>query len=409
MKHKILLLALTIGFMQQVIGQCTNLNSKINNSDVHLADLIHTGKKDQVSLTVYNIGECDWRNSEVALRVTIARGPSGTTNAQEEMLTTNGDIKMDRTEVDSKTGYGKFIYEIEGPGIAGEYVLQFQLVYKHSKLFGAKVQKDITVINKTLDEKDCKLLAAITSGDIKMPTKVLAGKKFPVSIIVKNTGSCDWITQTNKVELRVVCISFPSSSNRERDKLVPGDGYVQATERQVDAGEFAEFEYNIIGPSIPGDYILQWQMTNGGAAFGAKYQKHVTVTINPADCDVQGTMDVTTFPTEMVYNKDYDVVVRVYNTGECNWTSASKVEIRCHIISKPGGNSSPQIAGLMPNNGIYPTGSDVIEPHKYFEVRYKVKGPYMPGYYKLRWELYEMGKLVSGVEDEKSGRVSVPK
>ena len=408
MKYKILLLALTIGFMQHVLSQCTNLNSKINNSDVKLPDEIYSGKKAQVTLTVYNIGECDWRNSEVALRVTIAMGPSNTTNAQEEMLTTDGDIKMDRTEVDSKTGYGKFIYEIEGPDKAGVYILQFQLVYKHSKVFGAKVQKDITVINKSLDETNCRLLAAITSGDVHTPTKIQSGKKLPVSVSVKNTGTCDWITQTHKVELRVVCISFPSSSNRERDKLVPGEGYIEATERQVDVGEFAEFEYSIIGPSIPGDYILQWQMTNGGVPFGAKYQKQVTVTINPADCDVQGTMDVTTFPTETIFNKEYDVVIRLYNSGLCNWTSASRVEIRCKVSSKPTG-SPTQLTDLLPNYGIYPTGSTVVEPHTYFEIRYRIKGPYMPGYYKLLWQAYENGSAVSGIQEERSFKVVVPK
>lgn len=410
MKHKIFLLVFVSCLVQFVHSQCTNLNSKINNSDVRLPDEIHTGKKAQVSLTVYNNGECDWRNSEVALRVTIARGPSGTTNAEEDKLTTGGDIKMDRTEVDSKSGYGKFIFDIIGPEKPGEYIMQFQLVYKRSKLFGAKVQKDITVINDKLDEKDCKMLSAISAGDVEMPAKVQTGKELDVLVSVKNTGTCDWITQLHKIELKVMYVSFPSSASGERNKLVPGDGYIQATERQVDAGEFADFKYGITGPSVPGTYVLQWQMTNQGTPFGAKFQKQIIVTRDPNDCDTKGNIDVVSFPTTMIYNKQYNVVVRLYNTGKCDWTSATKIEVRCSLVNPPKGNSSSQIDGLLPNGGEFPTGSKIIKPNaEYFEIRYVIKGPYVPGSYKFRWNLYENGRAVSGIEEEKTSIVVIPK
>jgi hypothetical protein len=381
-------------------SQC--MQSKIASSDVRLPDEIHSGKKLQVYVTAYNIGDCDWMNGEVAMRVTIVRGPSGSAVEREE-LTTQGDIKMDRTEVDSKSGYGKFYYDIEGPDYAGEYILQFQLVHK-GKPFGAKVQQDITVIK---DYKACNMHSAIEPNDVDIPPILMAGKKYRVNISAENRGNCSWISARNKIELRVKCLSWPSgASSSEVSKIRPRDELVAIEDEEIDPKNSASFEYDLVGPSYPGVYVLEFQMVNEGSPFGAKCQKKIEVTGDPKRCDVGGTFIVTGVPSQMIYNEEHDIVVKLKNTGICPWVAASKVEIICKITAKPSGSPS-QLPGLLPKTE-YAVGSQPVDPDDYFEIRYEVKGPYVIGPYKMSWEVYKDGRP-TGIKAEKEFKVILPK
>ena len=170
----------------------------------------------------------------------------------------------------------------------------------------------------------------------------------------------------------------------------------------------ADFEYDLTGSPISGNYVLEFQLTDNGKPFGPRCQKRVEVTGDVRKCDVDASINVFSLPDQMTYNKEYPISIKVQNSGKCEWVNASRVELRCKVIKKPTGSPS-QLPELVPEYGIYPiANSSTVDPGKWVEIRLKLKGPYMPGTYELEWEIFKEGSG-TGIKVKESFTVVIPK
>jgi len=419
MKHIITLVTLFSAQLQVSQAQCDN-DMCTMKSDIRAVRVmgyspgkVTIGKKSQIVIEVKNSGTCSWITGMVYMRVTVASIPSGTSvsSYQRDEMVPDQDIK-----INSKTDPGDdhpFIYDIEiDPKKkipAGKYSLKFTMVCK-GKPFGEIYTDEIEVVDPAADSGPCKLEAALDAADVKLPAKVMAGKRYPISITAQNRSNCEWEAPKNKIALKITCLAWPAgaSNNEIVSYLTPGRLILPEQSTEILPGDAADFEYELTGSPVSGNYVLEFQLTNNGKVFGPKCQKRVEVTGDPRKCDIDASMSATGIPSEMTYNKEYPISIKIQNTGKCEWVNASRVELRCRVSQKPS-NSPSQLPELVPQYGIYPiASSSVIEPGKYFEVKYKLKGPYMPGTYELIWELYKDGSQTN-IEIKESFKVVIPK
>lgn len=118
-------------------------DGKFSASNINMPATLYPDQKDDVEITVENIGTCNWRGNEVEMRVSIYRGPSGA-KVQRDELIPSAPLYAPET---GYRGTCRFLYKIEGPYYLGEYTLEFVLMYKGQK-FGDLVRKTIKIVPK---------------------------------------------------------------------------------------------------------------------------------------------------------------------------------------------------------------------------------------------------------------------
>lgn len=388
--------------------------SAFTSSNIYLSGSLENGKISMnktasIKVSIKNAGLCVWEPYDITLRVKVVGYPSGaTTYSLQDLVPGNGGTLPLKNRVLPRDDID-FFYDIkmdDPKTVSGTYKLRFQL-YAKGKAFDVTAEKDVEVNNYLEEKGDCKMLANITASNVKMPAKILSGKKIPVSIGVDNTGTCRW--DMGKVQLRITCIAWPDIGSGEKEKLTPdGDNFLNAqTSSDIEAGHQADFNYFITGPSAPGTYKVEFQMTNQRKPFGPRFLREIVVTGDPKNCDADPEITVSGFPSTTVYKEDYQVSVKVTNHGDCDWTADTKVEVRAKLVKKPSGVSS-SLPDLLPDDGIWALGSKIIKPGGSFEFKYTMYGPYVPGTYGLYWEVYVKG-ATTGKYVSKTFTVSVPK
>ena len=409
----------TLQFTNPVAAQCDNSMCTMK-SDIRAVRVmgyspgkVTIGKKSQIVIEAKNSGTCSWITGTVFMRVTVVSIPSGSsaTSYQRDEMVPNEDIK-----INSKTDPGDdhpFIYDIEIDDNkkipTGKYSLKFTMVCK-GKPFGEVYTDEIEVVDPSELSGPCKLAAELGATDVKIPAKVMAGKKYPVTISAKNVSNCDWEAPKQKIALKITCLSWPAgaSNNEIVSFLTPGRQLLPEQTTEIRRLEMADFEYDLTGSPVAGNYVLEFQLTDNGKPFGPRCQKRVEVTGDPRKCDPDASINIFSLPSQMTYNKEYPISIKVQNSGVCEWVNASRVELRCKVVKKPTGSPS-QPPVLVPDYGIYPiANSSTVAPGKWVELRFKLKGPYMPGTYELEWELFKEGSG-TGIKVKESFTVVIPK
>jgi hypothetical protein len=364
-----------------------------------------------VKVTIKNAGLCVWEPYDVVLRVKVVGSPSGSSSySLQDLVPDNGGTIPLKNRVLPKDDID-FFYNIvmEDPKtVSGKYTLRFQL-YAKGKAFEADIDKEVDVLNHLEEKGDCRMMANITTSNIKFPEKILSGKKIPVSIGVDNTGSCRWDMDRNKIELRVNVVAWPDIGAGEKEKLTPdGDNFLTAhAAHDIEEGGQADFNYTITGPSAPGTYRVEFQMTNQRKPFGPRFLREITVVGDPKNCDVDPVITISGFPSTTTYKEDYQISVKVTNHGDCDWTADTKLEVRAKLVKKPSGVSST-LSDLLPDDAIWALGSKIVKPGDSFDFKYTIYGPYVTGTYILYWEVYIKG-ATTGKYASKTFTVAIPK
>jgi hypothetical protein len=112
--------------------------------------------------------------------------------------------------------------------------------------------------------------AVIVSDNI--PVTMEAGKSYPISITVQNSGALTW-SEAQGFRLGGVGDSDPFASARQ---FITGG-------QEVASGQQYAFNFTMVAPSGVGTYVTDWEMLQEGAAwFGGILTKSVTV-IPPSD------------------------------------------------------------------------------------------------------------------------------
>ena len=112
---------------------------------------------------------------------------------------------------------------------------------------------------------------AATFVSQSVPTSMVAGQTYPVSITMQNTGSTPWATATN----------LKLGSQNPRDNWTWGFNRVSwPTGASASTGQTVTFNFTVTAPSSAGTYNFQWEMVQIGVAWFGDMSPTVAVVVS---------------------------------------------------------------------------------------------------------------------------------
>jgi hypothetical protein len=107
---------------------------------------LYPDQKEEIRVTLRNVGTCTWNPRDVELRVSIKKGPSGSPIQRDELLPSSSETLYPPT---TKPGESATVrYGIEAPYYLGSYELEFVLMFKGTKFGELGVTKTIKIVPK---------------------------------------------------------------------------------------------------------------------------------------------------------------------------------------------------------------------------------------------------------------------
>jgi len=153
-----------------------------------------------------------------------------------------------------------FTFVMTAPTTPGSYVTDWRMLRELVAWFGGTLSKTL-IVSSTLAYD-----AVIVSEDI--PSTMVAGQSYVVTIRVRNLGSNAWAA-SNGYKLGSPGDSDPFAYPRQ--ELNPSD--------IIEGGQEKVFTFTMTAPSTPGTYQTDWRMLIESVTwFGATLKKTITVT-----------------------------------------------------------------------------------------------------------------------------------
>ena len=104
-----------------------------------------------------------------------------------------------------------------------------------------------------------------------VPSTVIAGQIFTVTIQLQNTGTLTWQGPSANP-------SNPYRLGPAADSSIWGPGRIELPVSQIVPGQIAVFTFAVKAPATPGAYAFSWQMLQEGLAwFGDTASTTITV------------------------------------------------------------------------------------------------------------------------------------
>src|ERR1019366_10474146 len=131
-----------------------------------------------------------------------------------------------------------------------------------------------------------------------VPTQMVAGGSYTVSVTFTNTGTNTWTPDSN----------YRLGSQNPRDNGVWGMGRVGLNAGEsIASGQQKTFTWTVTAPAVAGSYNFQWRMLQEGVVWFGACASNVVVTVTSLPRDaVFVTQSV---PTQMVAGGSYTVSV----------------------------------------------------------------------------------------------------
>lgn len=156
-----------------------------------------------------------------------------------------------------------------------------------------------------------------------VPSSMVAGQAYSVSVVMKNTGTTTWTAP-----------GYALRSQNPADNTTWGLSNIPVP-ASIAPNQNATFTFTVTAPATAGTYAFNWQLRQSGVEwFGPVTNASVSVTtdtttppppaapINDADYVSQ------TVPSAMVAGQTYSVTVRMKNTGTTTWTIGESYHLR---------------------------------------------------------------------------------
>lgn len=272
----IFIISLQFLFISVIKAQETNSGFENNSKFVNqfFPSEMDTGKKYTVWISFKNTGKSVWSSENLSkdeqFKLSFVNEESGGTNK------TFGDFSNVLLRKNINPGETAAIeFEITAPAVPGNYESQWRMM-KGDEFFGDASEKvTVNVSGNTKIEKTVGNAETLTSDeDIKenIPFSSSVFEKQTIAKLMKcSFKSAISVTMTNNGNTVWKADSFyliPVD-----DKLQPmsshplGIGNIKLS-KDVDPGASVTFKFQIIAPSQPGNYILQFGMAENGKVFG---------------------------------------------------------------------------------------------------------------------------------------------
>ena len=202
-----------------------------------------------------------------------------------------------------------------------------------------------------------------------VPSSMVAGQQYEVSVTMENTGDTTWTKATN---YKLGAIHSPAGLwNSGRVYLADEDSIAPSQQKT--------FTFTVTAPSTPGNYNFQWRMVEEAVEWFGDNTTNIVVNVTAPSNDAEFISQEV--PSSMTAGEDYWVTVTMENTGDTTWTKATNYKL--------GAQHSP--ADLWNSGRVYLTESDSVAPDEQKKFIFQVTAPSTPGNYNFQWKMVEEG------------------
>ena len=329
------------------------------------------GQSYQVSVTMRNSGSTAW-TAATAFRL----GSQNPTSNQSFSL---GRIYMDGA---ASVGNGEqytFTWTATAPSASGTYNFQWRMVQEAVAWFGEKSPNTVVTVSEAAGPP---LAAQFVSQSV--PTSMIAGQAYPVSVTMRNTGSTPW---TAAAAFRLGAQNPTSNQNFSIGRVYM-DGAAS-----VGYGQEYTFLWIATAPSAPGTYNFQWRMLREGVAWFGDMTANTVVAISGTS-PLAAEFVSQSVPMSMIAGQAYPVSVTMRNTGSTPWTAAAAFRL---------GAQNPTSNQNFSTGRIYMDGAASVGNGEEYTFSWTATAPAAPGTYNFQWRMVR--EAVAWFGDKSSNRV----
>ena len=202
---------------------------------------------------------------------------------------------------------------------------------------------------------------------------------YTYRIKVKNTGDLIW----NKNGGNPIFLGYHWIDFNTKEMIVFDGRRSRISNDGIEAGQEIEFDLKIEAPSEPGDYILQLDLVHEGVTWFSyqgvpPLEKFVSIGVNySAQYDEGGNT-----PNYLDPGQEYEVEVRVKNTGKSFWESQGdkRTDLGTHWINRDTGE-------MVDWNGRRGLLDWDIEHEEEIVIKIIIEAPDEPGRYILQYDM----------------------
>ncbi len=202
--------------------------------------------------------------------------------------------------------------------------------------------------------------------DQTVPTTMVAGLTYPVTIRMINGGTATW-TAANNYKLGSANPLDNTTWGLSRDELTTS----------IAPQQTATFNFNVTAPSTAGSYNFQWRMVRDGVAWFGVFTPNVVVTVQPAPTD-GATFVSQTVPSTMTEGQVYPVSIKMKNSGTTTWTTANNYK-----LGSVNNNTTWGLTRVALPSSIAPGATATFN--------FNVTAPSTDGAYNFQWRMLREG------------------
>jgi hypothetical protein len=197
-----------------------------------------------------------------------------------------------------------------------------------------------------------------------VPSTMVAGQSYQVSVTMRNTGVTTWTS----AQLYRLGSQYP------QDNGIWGLGRV-GVPGPVAPGQQVTFNFTVTAPANVGTYHFQWRMVQEFVQWFGDYTPDVPVTVVAAGAAVFVGQSV---PSVMEAGHSYQVSVTMQNTGGVTWTAGQLYRL---------GAQDPQDNTLWGLNRVGLPGP--VAPGQQVTFNFTVTAPAKAGTYNFQWRMVQ--------------------
>lgn len=168
-------------------------------------------------------------------------------------------------------GVAEFAFTAIAPMPIGEYLLQWQM-NRNGTRFGTTSGVGAVIVGGKFN--------SAMSYEQSVPTTMVAGRSYAVKFRFRNGGNTTWSAATG----------YSLGSWNPANNSTWGVARVPVKD-QVPGGVGTLFEFNVVAPSLPGTYSLQWRMLEEGIEWFGDPTPDVQVVVTGPPSEVIGHID----------------------------------------------------------------------------------------------------------------------
>jgi plastocyanin/uncharacterized protein affecting Mg2+/Co2+ transport len=301
-----------------------------------------------ISVTMKNVGTTTWTSGSYAL---------GSQNLQDNTTWGTNRINLPAgTSVAPGASY-TFNFNVTAPSTAtGTYNFEWRMINTGVAWFGEVTPNVAVSVTGN---------AAISISQT-VPTSMIGGRVYPISVTMKNTGTTTW------------------SGNHRLGTQNPQDNFIWGFNRvylpsgvTVAPGASYTFNFNVTAPTNAGTYNMQWKMVQTAVAWYGQPTTNVPIAVSQAPVNA-ATYVSQSFPTTMLAGQQYTVSVTMQNTGTTTWSEANLYRL---------GAQNPQDNTTWGFNRVLIPSGTTVAPGASYTFTFVVTAPAKKGTYNAQWRM----------------------